>query len=467
MTRRLLLLLATLELTCFAAFGSGSEPVESVPDTFTLADAAYSRQLIREQASLFILAEQGDMSALLPLLQSRELAAEALEKDFDLLKANWAGLGFPVTTSPGSLSERLIALEPNPQYLALTNQIRHFLWLAKSTWAPIDIEGWLRPGDNHTAVGALADRLHAFGFLPEIPELSRGQYAGPLVEAVKSFQRRHGLKEDGVVGERTLYWLNRGPRDRAMMLARDYLMQSLEQLSLPSSMVLVNIPAFELTLLDDNRTVMQSRVIVGKPSRKTPLVDSEISAVVVNPSWRVPRRLVRFDVLPKVRKDGHYLAQKGFMVWTREGALVNETDDFYQRAAHGSFPYLLEQRPGPDNALGRFKLHFANDDSVYLHDTPDKHLFDKSMRALSSGCVRVEKISELADWLSRERVADPRKWQSSIANPGETQWFTLRSRLPVHFVYWTSWIDSEGNAQFRDDIYKLRTDNQIVASHQP
>ncbi|WP_338593062.1 L,D-transpeptidase family protein [Shewanella khirikhana] len=438
------------------------------------AEAEYSRQLMRDQASLFILANQGDVPALMPLMQSFDTDETALERDFNTLRAAWASLGLTAENSPDlasisklSLSQRLIALEPNPQYLAVTNQIRHLLWLAQSPWPALTLGGWLRPGDEHSQLPALAEKLYGFGDLAALPESSLRRYEGEVVEAVKSFQRRHGLKDDGIVGEKTLYWLNQGPRARARMLARDYLQQSAERRQLPASMVLVNIPAFELTLMDEGTPVLHSRVIVGKPSRKTPLMDSEISAVVVNPSWRVPKRLMRFDVLPKVRKDGHYLAKKGFIVWTRDGEALNETDEFYQKAAHGSFPYRLEQRPGPDNALGRFKLHFANDDNVYLHDTPDKHLFDKSMRALSSGCVRVEKIGELADWLARQRVADPRQWQATLNTPERTKWFTLKQRLPVRFVYWTSWIDSEGKAQFRDDIYGLIQDNQVVASHQP
>ncbi|WP_372870176.1 murein L,D-transpeptidase [Shewanella sp.] len=430
-------------------------------------EAEYSRQLMREQASLFILAQQDKASPLLPLMQSFELTEDALERDYQTLKAEWLRYGIePGNASGSSLSSRLIALEPNSQYLALMNEIRQLLWQEGANWQVIEIEGVLRPGNNHKTVPLLAHKLTLSGDLSGA-SVSSATYQGQLVEAVKRFQRRHGLKDDGAVGEKTLHWLNLHPREKAQMLTRNYLLQSAEFLAMPSSMVLVNIPAFELTLYNDGKQVLQSRVIVGKPSRKTPVLESEISAVVVNPSWRVPRRLVRYDVLPKLREDAHYLSSKGFIVWDRQGQMINETDEFYQQAAHGKFPYLLEQRPGPENALGRFKLFFANDDSVYLHDTPDKGLFKKSMRALSSGCVRVEKIAELANWLARERVTDPRLWQSSVNTPERTQWFRLETRLPVRFVYWTSWIDNNGKAQFRDDVYDIRKDNQLVAQRTP
>lgn len=452
------------------------------------AEDAYSRQLMRDQASLLILAEPSLEIELSPLLRNFDTDTKSLEQDYLRLKSAWHQLG--MQSNPGyldrsgntidnssetaewahhqaaapDLNSRLIALEPNDRFLNTMNRLRHLLWLAEQPWPPIVLNGLLRPGDSHTEVAAIAKRLWLLGDMEVESGYALSRYDDELAQGVKAFQHRHGLKQDAVIGPKTLYWLNLAPETRAARLAKDYLVQSRERQTLPSTYVLVNIPAFDLELVDDGEPLMHSRVIVGKPSRKTPFIQSEISAVVVNPSWRVPRRLMRLDVLPKVRKDGSYLSRKGFIVWSREGEEVKETDDFFQSAAAGKFPYLLEQRPGPDNALGRFKLHFANDDNVYLHDTPDKHLFDEPMRALSSGCVRVEKINELSAWLANGRLADPRRWQQTLQTPQTTRWFTLKERLPVHFVYWTSWVDAEGKAQFREDIYGFAQNNQILAA---
>ncbi|MBT1445884.1 L,D-transpeptidase family protein [Shewanella sp. JM162201] len=367
----------------------------------------------------------------------------------------------PERAGEAELAATLRALEPDGDYPALMRQIRHLLQLAAADWPSLTLEQPLRPGDTFFEMQTLITMLQALAEASSDP-LSDGQaitetgyYDGALVEAVKAFQRRHGLSQDGVIGPKTLKWLNMTPKARATLLARGYVKKTRESRALPESYVLVNIPGFSLALVDRGNTVLSSRVIVGKLSRKTPLLESEISAVVVNPSWRVPRRLVKQDVLPKVARDGSYLAHKGFIVTDYDGVEVHETPAFFQQAALGAFPYRLEQRPGDHNSLGRFKLHFANDDSIYLHDTPEKHLYGRANRALSSGCVRVEKIAELADWFARNRVTDARRWQQTLAEPHTTRWFSMKQTMPVRFVYWTSWIDSEGRAQYRDDIYGL------------
>lgn len=208
-----------------------------------------------------------------------------------------------------------------------------------------------------------------------------------------------------------------------------------------------------MILVDKGEIQLESRVIVGKPYRQTPRLSSYISNMVLNPSWRVPRNLLRRDLLPKVRQDGRYISEHNFDVYNSVGKQIVKTPEESQALARGRFPYRLVQKPGKDNTLGRYKFFFKNDYNVYLHDTYNKALFEESNRALSSGCIRVEKVESLANWLASNLVKDKQTWVDLQTYRDKTQWFALDNSLAVHLVYWTAWMDDTGLAQFRNDIY--------------
>jgi murein L,D-transpeptidase YcbB/YkuD len=281
------------------------------------------------------------------------------------------------------------------------------------------------------------------------------------------FQLRHGLKPDAVIGPKTLFWINQTPYDRAQLLAQNFINKTIYLAALPARYLLVNIPSYEMFLVDDYKSVLHSRVIVGKRYRQTPLMVGQISNVVINPTWTVPRNLMRLDILPQIKADGDYISQRQFDVFNYQGELVEKTAEQWQQTVAQSFPYRLVQRPGSHNAVGRYKFHFNNDSNVYLHDTPTKALFAEADRALSSGCVRIEKVQQLADWFAKNLVIDKRTWNRMQANYDKTQWFSLKDTLPVHFVYWTSWVDNQHQAQYRSDIYSLTPpNNPALAQHQ-
>jgi murein L,D-transpeptidase YcbB/YkuD len=258
-----------------------------------------------------------------------------------------------------------------------------------------------------------------------------------------------------VIGPKTLFWLNQTPLQLASLLAKSFVEKTAYLSQLPQPYLLINIPAFQMVLVDDNQVVLSSKVIVGKPYRPTPLMTGQISNIIINPTWTVPRQILRQDILPQIRHYGDYFADKHFDVFDYEGNRVNKTAEQWQQAAIGRFPYRVVQRPGGDNALGRYKFHFNNDQSIYLHDTPNRTLFSKSQRDLSSGCVRIEKVQQLADWFVNHLVIDKRTWNRLQSNYTQTQWFALSAPLPVHMVYWRAWVDEQYIIQYRDDIYQL------------
>ncbi|MCL1113679.1 L,D-transpeptidase family protein [Shewanella basaltis] len=365
-------------------------------------------------------------------------------------------LAFDTIDGHASVIDKNIALEPAvDDYLGVINYLRKLMWLAETQeWQAIEPGGLLRPGDGHPSIKQISLRLWLLGDANEYLA-DEVVYLPTLVQSVKRFQSRHGLTPDAVIGPKTLFWLNQTPQQRAILLAKSFVEKTAYLSQLPQPYLLINIPAFDMVLIDNNQVVLSSKVIVGQPARQTPVMTGQISNIIINPTWTVPRQLLRQDILPQIKLNGHYFKDRHFDVFDFDGNRVDKSAQQWQQEAQGRFPYRVVQRPGGDNALGRYKFHFNNDQSIYLHDTPSKALFSKADRDLSSGCVRIEKVQQLADWFANRLVIDKRTWNRLQSNYTQTQWFALSSTLPVHMVYWRAWVDDEHVAQYRDDIYQL------------
>ncbi|GIU19101.1 MULTISPECIES: murein L,D-transpeptidase [unclassified Shewanella] len=352
---------------------------------------------------------------------------------------------------------RAMALEPQLNgYLELQNRIRHLQWLAEQDWwQVIVLDHLIRPGESDPIIPIVARRLWLLGDASNAATDSN-ELSSFIVEALKRFQLRHGLKADAVIGPETLKWLNVTPAQRASILAENYIQRAEFMAQRDDRFLVINIPAFEMELFDHGEVELVSRVIVGKPYRPTPIISSSISNVVINPTWRVPKKIMYNDLLPQVRKDGNYISERNFDVFDRKNNLVVRTAEQWSDLAKGPFPFTFVQRPGVNNTLGRYKFYFPNDFSVYLHDTSDPELFQRSNRALSSGCIRIENVQGLANWMAANLVKDKQTWVDRHADRRRTQWFALNSSLNVHLVYWTAWIDDSNQAQYRNDIYQLQ-----------
>ncbi|WP_040572233.1 L,D-transpeptidase family protein, partial [Shewanella benthica] len=336
-------------------------------------------------------------------LEPKELKLARVERIKSELQQFWASLGIPTNAmnmkDSKNLLQQALSLEPiSKDYLATSNNIRYLLWLdQKMDWNELVSNSWLKQGDNHSLVPEISRRLNGLGDLGEYDSVST-LFDANVKNAVRHFQQRHGLKIDGIIGPETIRWINITPVKRAELLAINFINKTRYLASIEPIFLIINIPAFELELIDNGQVALQSRVIVGKPYRQTPLLISRISNLVINPSWRVPRSLLIRDLLPKVREDGGYIQAGNFNVFDNQGQMVSKTAQEWQDLAHGRFPYRLVQQPGEGNTLGRYKFYFENKYSVYLHDTADKELFDESNRALSSGCIRIENVEGLANW---------------------------------------------------------------------
>ena len=350
--------------------------------------------------------------------------------------------------------QRVEALKPTHSlYTGLERELARYRSAAEAPQATLAAGPTLRPGDSDARVPQLRARLIASGDLDQAAASESLDYDSGLEAGVRSFQARMGLASDGVVGAGTIAELNvplaaritqlRVNLDRGRVLLQD----------LPDEFVVVNIAGFTAHFVRGQQIVWQSRAQVGKPYRRTPIFRSEISYIVLNPTWTVPPGIIEQDILPAAQRDPATITRKGLRVIDAQGQELDPASIDWSRYRSGHIPYTLRQDPGPANALGRVKLMFPNPYFVYLHDTPSQALFERSERAFSSGCVRVERALELTELV----LDDAERWNAaSIASAieqGELRNVTLSKRVPVLLAYWTAWVDQQGRMNFRRDIY--------------
>ncbi|EFE08558.1 L,D-transpeptidase [Citrobacter youngae] len=376
-----------------------------------------------------------------------------------------------VALDNGQLTSFIAGLAPqHPQYAAMHESL---LKLVSDTrpWPQLTSTSTLRPGEWSNDIPALREILRRTGMLESVVSTAakegRSAYGSELVEAVKRFQTWQGLGADGAIGPATRDWLNVTPAQRAGVLALNIQRLRLLPGDL-STGIMVNIPAYSLVYYQNGNQVLASRVIVGRPDRKTPMMSSALNNVVVNPPWNVPPTLARKDILPKVWNDPGYLERHGYTVM--RGWNSKETIDPWQvdwaTITASNLPFRFQQAPGARNSLGRYKFNMPSSDAIYLHDTPNHNLFQKDTRALSSGCVRVNKASELANMLLQDAGWNDTRISDALKQ-GDTRYVNIRQNIPVNLYYLTAFVGADGRTQYRTDIYNYdltaRSSAQIVA----
>ena len=317
------------------------------------------------------------------------------------------------------------------------------------------------PGQKYSGTPRLRRLLTLVGDLPPDaaspadPEI----YDAALADAVKAFQRRHGLDDDGRLGAGTLRELNVPLTDRVRQLQLTLERWRWLPPAFSSPPIIVNIPDFGLRALDDqNKIEMSMRVVVGKAMRtETPVFARNMTYIVLRPYWNVPPSILRGEIVPAIQRDRNYIARKGYEVTTHDGRVVTDgpiTDEVFAQLKAGKL--TVRQKPGPNNALGLVKLMFPNEHNVYLHSTPAPALFSKSRRDFSHGCIRVEKPAELAAWVLRNNTNPD--WpvdrvEAAMRGGVDDVTVKLARPVPVFIVYGTAVAREDGEVYFSDDIY--------------
>lgn len=359
--------------------------------------------------------------------------------------------------------EALVGLLPRqPGYAKLKDALSHLREVADAGgWALVPEGNTLREGDSDPRVLALRTRLLASGdYRPASGTEPRSQdsevFDSVLAEAVRRFQARNGLDQDGAVGSGTLAALNVSAQNRVRQLEVNLERWRWLPEDLGSRHILVNIAGFSVTVVEGDDTVMVKRAIVGRQYRQTPVFSSRMTYLVLSPFWHVPPTIAAVDKLPEIKKDPAYVASQRMVLLdasTNRPVDVNSVDWSAITGSGFNQRYRLRQEPGPNNALGDVKFMFPNPHNVYLHDTPSRELFARTERGFSSGCIRLERPLELAEFLLK---GDPRWSREGIRAAVDRRvekTVTLPEPIPVHIQYWTAWVGDEGELDFRRDLY--------------
>jgi len=327
---------------------------------------------------------------------------------------------------------------------------------SKGEWPLVSSGSRLKKGSRSDRVVELRKRLAASSDLLADEAMGGDLFDEKVEQSVIIFQKRHGLKIDGVVGRDTLDALNVPLKQRIRQMELN--MERLRWIlgNIEERFIVVNIANFRLDVIEHDKSILSMKVVVGKPYRRTPIFTAKMTYLVINPVWNIPDSIARKEILKKIKKDPHYLAEQNIKVfsgWRAQEQPIDAERIDWSKVTAKALPYRLRQEPGPLNALGTLKFKFPNKYDVYLHDTPAKNLFSDNVRAFSHGCTRIEKPLELAEYLLRD---DPRWSQKELVaalEKGTEQIVQILRPLNVHVLYLTAWVDESGLVQFRNDIY--------------
>lgn len=342
----------------------------------------------------------------------------------------------------------------NPAYTSLTHILHAYRIMAlHGEWKPIPKGPTLRPKDHGPRVVALRQRLRAENYLTADQSIDE-TYDDALAKAVTLWQSRNGLDPDGHVGTQTLQNLNESLNRRLTRIkANMERWRHMPDDFPPSRFISINIAAATVELHEDGKVLYTGPVVVGRSDRKTPFIQSIIRSMIINPPWHVPLKIAQKDILPKLRKDPHYLEKMGITIRGNDNDPYGDKIN-WKTMTEKQFKYRLRQDPGDQNSLGQLKFDFNNDFSVYMHGTPHQELFDKSQRNFSSGCIRLRDPEDVAVLLL---TANGKKWTApyidqQIAN-NRTRWVGLKNPIPIFVLYWSVFADETGATHFRPDVY--------------
>jgi murein L,D-transpeptidase YcbB/YkuD len=317
-------------------------------------------------------------------------------------------------------------------------------------WKPVPEGKTLKPGDSDARLPMLRELLVTVGDLDAATRPVGETYDEVTAEAVRNFQRRHGLTQDGVVGPTTLEEMNRPVDYRIRQLEVNLERRRWLAREPGGFYVFANLADQELKVVSDGKTVHTARIVVGKTYHKTPVFTEEMTYLVINPYWNVPASIANNEYLPKLKKDAGYLQRQGIRVLDRSGKEVNPFSVNW--AGMSRMPYRLRQDTGEKNALGRVKFMFPNKYNVYIHDTPAKSLFNKDLRVFSHGCLRVENPFDLTEVILRDQGWSRARIDAQVQS-GKRRIVKLKRKIPVYVTYITAFANKDGSVHFRRDVY--------------
>ena len=390
---------------------------------------------------------EDDINQTLTDIRPKNFGYENLHKSLKKLykmkvDGGWKELGYFKRLELGSTGDMVVQLR---ERLSFSGDYKECNSTSTKTEKTTDIAKIIVSSDTNQSKEPKIDKKAIFGECLNI--------------AVKKFQKRHGLVVDGIVGGGTRKVLNItvDEKIKTVLLNIDrikWLPRTTEERYL-----VVNIPEFMLYYIEDKQVKKSLRVIVGDKRHPTPIFNEKISFIVLNPYWKVPEGIVKREIVPHMIKNPNYLRRQGLQAhrtWNERSPVINVSNLYWEDYLTGGqkFPYRLMQPPGPRNALGKIKFKFPNRFAVYLHDTPTRYLFKRTVRAFSHGCVRLSNPEQLLATMSTFNKDINLTKATKILKGKRKVQLNIKNKLPIHLVYLTAGMSSDDELEFRNDIYR-------------
>jgi L,D-transpeptidase YcbB len=279
-------------------------------------------------------------------------------------------------------------------------------------------------------------------------------YTMPLVKAIANFQQRVGLPENGELNFKTIAEMNKTVDFRIKQMLVNLERLRWVPVEIENDYLLINIPEYKLHVFENKKLLWETNVVVGKEAKQTSIFKGNISRIILNPYWNVPNSIINKEILPKLKRNANYLDKNNMEVVSDEGKPINAATIHWNKYSK-NVPFIIRQKPGNDNSLGKMKFLFPNSFDIYLHDTPSKELFDRNKRDFSHGCIRVENPKKLLLYLLQNNASWNQEKIDNVLKTSKETGIAIKPNMPVYITYFTAWVDVNGNLNFRNDIYNL------------
>lgn len=399
-----------------------------------------------------------------------EINWKTFEKDLKHYHRHAAWVKHNVVASPesllvtaineGTLIDVLERSKPQfPWYKSLLTALKKYQEIVgNGGWESLPVFKTIKPEENNNSmIPQIRQRLAIEGDYRDCPEvIDIKDYDSCLLNAVLIFQMRHGLDAEGYIGKLTQKALNQNAQEKVEQIKLNINRMKWLKRDKERYHIVVNIPAFKMYVYDDHKQIQSMKVITGKKGHETPIFYNRIRSIVLNPYWRIPTSIIRYEMIPKLKKNKHYLNKNHIELHTgysEHSPRVNSLKVNWHKYGRKLPPYKFMQSPGVTNALGKVKYLFPNKFAVYMHDTNAKNLFSKDIRAFSHGCIRLHKPFELLETFSKMDTKVNFQKAKKILKHNRKTPIRLAQSIPIDMVYITTWVDTNGTIEFRDDIY--------------
>ena len=367
------------------------------------------------------------------------------------------------TKNSTQFDENLKKMQPKDiQYARLQKALNQYQALARSNkpnLPAVSVPRKIAPAENSPAIPLIRQKLSLLDLkvYPMPFDSTKGTmdslyYDPELVYGIKLFQLRHGLEPDGVIGDKTLKFLNQPVKEMVDVIALNMDRLRWSSGNYGDNYIIVNVPEYKLRVYENNNLELEMRVIVGSAQTATPIFADELEHIVFSPTWTVPLSIIKGEIIPNLQANPEYYSDKNFAFY-KNNIEIDPLFESWDSAALNPYQYRVVQNPGRDNSLGTVKFIMPNNMSVYLHDTPNHRLFSKQYRALSHGCVRLAQPALFAEYLLRDQKGWTPERISKAMNDSIPATIHLKKHYDVHIEYRTAWVDDNGALNIREDIY--------------